>query len=209
MKHSAPLFKILAGCVLAGVLLLFGLQLWQYFSDPLTTTLVYKAQTEVTISTDGWVIREEEGFHTDGGTLIHALREGEKVGVGQTLATAYSSSGALETVKKLEERSLQLQQLEFALSSYMDPDAALKLDADITDDLLTQRGDLSHGDYAAAAEDISQLKGNILKRSYSYSSAGEIQAEIRSVQQEIASLRNSLSGTTTIRARRAGVYSAV
>ena len=87
MKHSAPLFKILSGCVLVGVLLLFGLQLWQYFSNPLTTTLVYKAETEVTISTDGWVVREEEGFHTDGGTLIHALREGEKVGVGQLLAS--------------------------------------------------------------------------------------------------------------------------
>ena len=43
MKHSTPIFKILAACVLAGVLLLFGLQLWQYFSDPMTTTLVYKA----------------------------------------------------------------------------------------------------------------------------------------------------------------------
>ena len=38
MKHSTPIFKILAACVLAGVLLLFGLQLWQYFSDPMTTT---------------------------------------------------------------------------------------------------------------------------------------------------------------------------
>ena len=56
MKHSTPLFKILAGCVLVGVLLLFGLQLWQYFSNPLTTTLVYKAETEVTISTDGRIL---------------------------------------------------------------------------------------------------------------------------------------------------------
>lgn len=209
MKHSAPLFKILAGCVLVGVLLLFGLQLWQYFSNPLTTTLVYKAETEVTISTDGWVVREEEGFHTDGGTLIHALREGEKVGVGQLLASAYSSSGALETVKEMEEKTLQLQQLEFALSSYMDPDAALKLDSDITEGLLTLRGSLSRNDYAAAVEDISQLKGNILKRSYSYSSAPQIQEEIRSVRQELSSLRDSLSGVTNIRAQRGGTYSAV
>ena len=38
---------------------------------------------------------------------------------------------------------MQLQQLEFALSSYMDPDAALKLDSDITEGLLTLRGSLS------------------------------------------------------------------
>ena len=209
MKHAILLFKILAAGVLLAVLLLFGVQLWQYLSDPLTVTRVYRAETEVTLTTDGWVIRREESFHTDGGTLIHALGEGEKVGVGQTLATAYSSSGALETVKKVEEKELQLQQLEFALSSHLDPDAALKLDGDIFDGLLSLRGSLNRDDYAAAAEEVSQLKGNILKRSYSYDSVAEIQEAIRIVQQELSELRSSLSGVTTIRAARPGIYSAV
>lgn len=209
MKHSTPIFKLLACCVLVGVVLMFVLQVRQYFSDPMTTTTVYRAETEVSIQTDGWIVREEESFHTDGGTLIHALREGEKVGVNQLLASAYSSSGALEIVKQIEEKTLRLQQLEFALSSYMDPDAALKLDSDITEGLLTLRGNLSRNDYSAASEEISRLKGNILKRSYSYSSADEIQTEIRAAQQELSSLRDSLSGVTQIRADRPGTYSAV
>ena len=209
MKHTAPIFKLLAVFVLLGVLILFGVQFWQYFSNPLTTTLVYNAQTEVTVSVDGWVIRQEESFHTDGGTLIHARTEGEKVGVNQTLATAYSSKGALDTVKKIEEKQLQQQQLEYALESYLDPDAALKLDSAINESLLTLRSELDRGDYAAASENISELKGNILKRSHSYSSAAEIQAEISAVKKEISSLRDSLSGVTTIRAKKAGTYSAV
>ena len=209
MKHSTPIFKLLACCVLAGVVLMFVLQVRQYFSDPMTTALVYRSETEVSIQTDGWIVREEESFHTDGGTLIHALREGEKVGVNQLLASAYSSSGALEIVKQIETKTLQLQQLEFALSSYMDPDAALKLDSDITEGLLTLRGNLSRNDYSAASEEISRLKGNILKRSYSYSSAEEIQTEVRAVQQELSLLRDSLSGVTSIRADRPGTYSAV
>ncbi len=209
MKHSTPIFKILAGFVLVGVLLLFGMQSWQYFSNPLTTTLVYKAETEVTIATDGWVVREEESFHAEGGTLVHALREGEKVGVDQLMASAYSSSGALEIVKRIEEKSLQLQQLEFALSSYMDPDAALKLDSTITEELLALRSKLSRNDYSSAAEEVSQVKGNILKRSYSFASATDIQNEIREVQEDLASLRGSLSGVTNIRADRPGIYSAV
>ena len=209
MKNSTPIFRILAGFVLVGVLLLFGVQLWQYFSDSLTTTRVYQAQTEVTISVDGWVVRQEESFHADGGTLIHERSEGEKVGVGQTLATAYSSVGALDTVKKIEEKQLQLQQLEYALESYLDPDAALKLDGAITESLLLLRAGLSEGDYSAAAEHISELKGNILKRSYSYTSATEIQAEIGAVKATLSDLRSSLSGVTTIRAKRAGTYSAV
>lgn len=209
MKNSTPIFKLLAGFVLAGVLLLFGVQLWQYFSDPLSTTLVYKAQTEVALSVDGWMIRDEESFHTNEGTLIHERREGEKVGEGQTLATAYSSMGALETVKKIEEKQLQLQQLEYALESYLDPDAALKLDGAITESLLLLRTGLSKGDYAAASEYISELKGNILKRSYTYSSGSEIQAEISAVKSELSDLRDSLSGVTAIRARQPGTYSAV
>ncbi len=208
MKHTAPIFRILAAVVLVGVLLFFGVQLYQYFTDPFSTTLVYAAQTEETIDADGWVVRKEETLHA-AGTLIHELGEGEKVGVGQVIATAYSSSGALDTVKKIEEKELQLEQLEFALSSYLDPDAALKLDSSIFENLLTLREDLSEGDYATASENLSRLKSNILKRSHSYSSAPEIQAKISNVQSELSSLRSQLSGANVLYARTPGIFSAV
>lgn len=208
MKQSSPMFKILSMAVLSGVLLFFGVQMYQYFSDPLTITPVYVASTEETISADGWVVRDEEVFHAEG-TLVHYFSEGEKVGVGQILATAYSSAGALETVRELESCQLRLEQLEFALSSYLDPDAALKLDGDITESLLILRGDLAEGDYTTASENLSRLKSNILKRSHSYSSAPEIQAEISAVQSEMSSLRASLSGATNLWAQRGGTYSAV
>lgn len=208
MKHTAPIFRILAAVVLVGVLLFFGVQLYQYFTDPFSTTLVYAAQTEETVDADGWIVREEETLHA-AGTLIHELGEGEKVGAGQVIATAYSSSGALDTVKKIEEKELQLEQLEFALSSYLDPDAALKLDSSIFENLLTLREDLSEGDYATASENLSQLKSNILKRSHSYSSAPEIQAQISSVQSELSSLRSQLSGANVLYAQTPGIFSAV
>lgn len=208
MKHTAPIFKSLAAAVLAGVLLFFGVQMYQYYSDPFTTTLVYAAQTDDTIGVDGWMVRQEETIHATG-TLVHELLEGEKVGTGQVIATAYSSSGALETVKEMEAKELQLQQLEFALGSYLDPDAALKLDSSIFENLLTLRGDLADGDYAGAAENLSQLKGNILKRSHSYSSAPEIQAQISRVQSELSELRAQLSGANVIYAQRPALFSAV
>lgn len=208
MKHTAPIFKILAAVVLAGVLLFFGVQMYQYYSDPFTTTLVYASQTDDTISVDGWMVRQEETLHA-AGTLVHELSEGEKVGAGQVIATAYSSAGALETVKEMEAKELQLQQLEFALSSYLDPDAALKLDSSIFENLLTLRGDLADGDYSGASENLSQLKGNILKRSHSYSSAPEIQAQISQVQSELSALRAQLSGANVIYAQRPALFSAV
>jgi len=208
MKQTGPIFKILATVILAGVLLFFGVQMYQYYSDPFTTTLVYAAETDDAISVDGWMVRQEETIHA-AGTLVHELLEGEKVGAGQVIATAYSSSGALETVREMEAKELQLQQLEFALASYLDPDAALKLDSSIFENLLTLRGDLADGDYANASEHLSQLKGNILKRSHSYSSAPEIQAQIGQVQSELDALRAQLSGANVIYAQRPALFSAV
>ena len=58
-------------------------------------------------------------------------------------ATVYSGSDALDTVQQIETKELQLQQLQFALSSYLNPDATLKLDGSITESLLNIRRSLS------------------------------------------------------------------
>jgi hypothetical protein len=68
-------------------------------------------------------------------TLHHALGEGEKVGKNQTLAIAFPDSGALNRVERLEALEMQAQQLSFALESFLDGDAALKLDDNIREDL--------------------------------------------------------------------------
>lgn len=206
---SSPLFRTLAVAILVGILVYFGGQIYRYYNDPLSTTRVYAAITEESIHADGWIVREEETFHIGSGILVHPLKEGERVGVGQTLAAAYNNAGALDTVKALEEKTLQLQQLEFALDTYLNPDAALKLDSSITEGLLTLRADVSRGDYSAASENLSALKADILKRSHSFSSATEVQAQIDAVRGEIASLKETLSDVTTVEAKRPGTYAAV
>ena len=85
---------------------------------------------------------------------------------GETVATVYSDDSALQTVSRIETLELQLQQLQFALTSYLDPDAALKLDTSITGDILTLRQTLSAGDYAAAESDLAALKAAVLKRDH-------------------------------------------
>lgn len=136
-------------------------------------------------------------------------QEGEHVGVGQVLARVYANDGALQTVSQIETLQLQLQQLQFALTSYLDPDAALKLDTSITGDILTLRQSLTGGDYTAAESDIAQLKAAVLKRDHPYTSQEEIQTEIKSVEGQIQSLENSLSGAATVTAKSSGTYSAV
>ena len=209
MKRSSPLMKILPIAVLAAVLLYFAVQLYNYLSDPVSTTLVTEGQAEDTIALNGWLLRDEEVLPAQNGTLSRERQEGQRVGVGQVLATVYADDGALQTVSQIETLELQLQQLQFALTSYLDPDAALKLDTSITGDILTLRQALTSGDYTAADSDIAQLKAAVLKRDHPYTSQEEIETEIKSVEGQISSLKASLSGAATVTAKAAGTYSAV
>ncbi len=208
MKKTSPLMKILPIAVLTAVLVYFAVQLYNYLSDPVNTTLVVVGQAEDTIALNGWLLRDEEVLPAQNGTLSRVRQEGERVGVGQVLARVYANDGALQTVSQIETLELQLQQLQFALTSYLNPDAALKLDTSITGDILTLRQALTGGDYTAAEGDIAPLKAAVLKRDHSYASQEEIQTEIKSVEGQIKSLEASLSGTT-VTARASGTYSAV
>mgnify|MGYP000232413034 FL=1 len=208
MKKTSPLMKILPIAVLAAVLVYFAVQLYNYLSDPVNTTLVTEGQAEDTIALNGWLLRDEEVLPAQSGTLSRVRQEGERVGVGQVLARIYANDGALQTVSQIETLELQLQQLQFALTSYLNPDAALKLDTSITGDILTLRQALTGGDYTAAEGDIAPLKAAVLKRDHPYASQEEIQTEIKSVEGQIKSLEASLSGTT-VTARASGTYSAV
>ena len=206
-SSSTPIFKILSVVVLAAAVVYFAVQAYRYFSDPINTTLVYASVEEQTIEISGYLVREEETFHSDAATLGHSLSEGERVGKNQTMATAYPDSGALTRVEQLEALQLRLEQLSFSLISYLDPDAALKLDSTINSGILTLRQSIVGGEYSGADEEVSALKSAVLKRDFTSSSQEEIEAEIKATEQSISDLESSLNGTA-ITAPEAGIYSA-
>ena len=142
-KRSSPLLRILPLAVLAAVLVYFAAQIHGYFSDPMTVTVTYESQAEDTVSMEGWLVRTEEPLPAQSGTVSRQVQEGQRVAAGQTVATVYSDDSALQTVSQIDTLELQLQQLQFALTSYLDPDAALKLDTSITGDILALRRTLS------------------------------------------------------------------
>ena len=206
-SSSTPIFKILSVVVLAAAAIYFAVQAYWYFSDPINTTLVYASSEEMVLEMTGYLIRDEETFHSDAATLGHALGEGDRVGKGQTLATAYPDSGALTRVEQLEALHLRLEQLSFSLTSFLDPDAALKLDSSINSGILALRQSISGGEYSSADEELSALKSSILKRDYTSASQEEIEADIKATEQSISELERSLNGTA-ITAPEAGIYSA-
>jgi len=208
MKSSLPV-KLVSLALLLAVLAYFGVQAYHYFNNPFSTTLVYTTSLEDTVEANGYLVRDEKVCPSASGALNLLHSEGEKVGKEQVLAVSYSSENALQTVKKLNAAQLELQQLQFALGSYLDTNAALKLDSSITEEILALRGNLNRSDYAASESAATTLKAQILKRDYSAASKEEIESRIETAQSEVDSLQSALAGAVEITASQAGIYSAV
>ena len=205
--RSTPIFKILSIAVLAAVVALLGVDAYRYFHQPVSVSVAYSGQVTDSISVNGWVIRQETPLPETSGTLLRQVQEGEKVHAGQTVAMAYADKEALELVKQLEDAELKLQQLQFARSSFLDSDAALKVDSDISDSILRLHIATADGDYATATQEMSAMKTAVLKRSYSYESLEQIDQAIAQTRSDISSLQNQLSGATSVKTAVAGVYS--
>lgn len=205
--RSTPIFKILSLAVLVAVVTLLGIEGYRYFHRSVSVSVAYTGQVTDSLSVTGWVIRQETPLPDTSGTLLRQVQEGEKVHAGQTVAMAYASKSALEVVSRLEDTELKLQQLQFARSSFLDSDAALKVDSDISDSILRLHIATADGDYATATQEMSAMKTAVLKRSYSYESLEQIDQAIAQTRSDISSLQNQLSGATSVKTAVAGVYS--
>lgn len=205
--RSTPIFKFLSVAVLLAVAALLGVEAYRYFHQPVSVSVAYAGQVADSIPVNGWVIRQETPLPEVSGTLLRQVQEGEKIHAGQTVAKAYASKDALETVKQLEDAELKLQQLRFAHDSYLDRDAALKVDSDISDSIYKLHAATADGEYSTASGEMAAVKSAVLKRSYSYESLEQINAEIQSTQTTIASLQAQLSGASAVRTTSAGYFS--
>lgn len=205
--RSTPIFKILSLAVLVAVVTLLGIEGYRYFHRSVSVSVAYTGQVTDSLSVTGWVVRQETPLPDTSGTLLRQVQEGEKVHAGQTVAMAYASKSALEVVSRLEDTELKLQQLQFARSSFLDSDAALKVDSDISDSILRLHIATADGDYATATQEMSAMKTAVLKRSYSYESLEQIDQAIAQTRSDISTLQNRLSGATSVKTAVAGVYS--
>ena len=205
--RSTPIFKILSLAVLVAVVTLLGIEGYRYFHRSVSVSVAYTGQVTDSLSVTGWVVRQETPLPDTSGTLLRQVQEGEKVHASQTVAMAYASKSALEVVSRLEDTELKLQQLQFARSSFLDSDAALKVDSDISDSILRLHIATADGDYATATQEMSAMKTAVLKRSYSYESLEQIDQAIAQTRSDISTLQNQLSGATSVKTAVAGIYS--
>ena len=83
LRHEIhPRIQNSVHCPGGGGGVLFPIQGVRYLTNPYATTRVYTSTTEDAVEASGWLVREEETFRTDAGTLSPTREEGEKAAPG-------------------------------------------------------------------------------------------------------------------------------
>jgi hypothetical protein len=211
MKKNSLGTKLLMAAVTLALLVYFGIQAYNYFEDPLTTTLAYTDLVEESVSLSGYVIREEQILSGESSGLLRLQRaEGERVSSGGTVAVVYADQTSWDRQAEIESLTTRIEQLQYAKEAALGVEVTQKLDAQITQNLLDYRTALAADRMSDAESQGTTLRALVMKRDYSEADIENVSAQITELETELKTLQSQAAGSVRrITAPQTGLYSAV
>lgn len=208
MKQGKIYNKIIMLVLLAAILCYMGYAVFSAIHEPLTTVIAVEYEAGAGCHTKGYIVREETVLSSPYSITVLSRKEGEKVGIGQVVATGYQSADAQSRQSEIEAIHAQLEQLEYAYSHTLDLADTASLDAEIQSALISCARDAARGDLLAVSDQSAQLKGLILRRSADTSNMVSIRGQMEALQSQLSQLQSvSVSDTSHITAPASGYFS--
>lgn len=211
MKQGKSFITLVIVVIAAVLAVYFGYYVFDTLNDPFTTTFAYAYTANDSVEADGLLIREEQVLSAQGGIVDVTRGEGERVGVGQTVALVYQNSQAQAGQAELEALELEIELLESAVADSGSVESAARLDEDILQSLVALRSSAALGDYNELEEQVMAVKSNVLKRGYTYGdglTAADLTARLKELKSQYSALQLQTSAATTrVRAGQAGTFS--
>ena len=203
--------KALTVLIFLAVLTYFGIKVYQAYADPLITAVAYSYQVEDTLSVTGFLVRDELVLPDSGGGLLRLTRwEGERVAAGGKVAQIYSDQASLDRQTEIDKLQTRLDQLNYASEAASASEAALQLDSQIAETLVTMRRAVAADRLDKATGSVAELEALVLRRDYTYTDAEELKAQTAELKSQLAALKAQSAGSSrTVTAPQAGLYSAV
>ena len=204
-------FRILVALLVLLSAVYFGFQTFRYFSDPLSTTVVWLYRFDESLELNGCVIREESALPARDGAFIRSNRaEGERVSVGGAVARVYADQNALNTQTETDAVERRLEQLRYARETAVSGEVSSKMDSQIFETILRYRAALAAERPDRAREEGAELRAMILKRDYVPADLDNLDAEIGALESSLEELRERADREVRkITATRSGLYSSV
>lgn len=213
MKQGKPVITVVMVALAAALAIYFGFYVFDTFNDPFSTTLVYTYTVNDSVEAEGLLVREEQVLPAQDGIVELTRSEGEKVGVGQTVAMIYRDSQAQDDQAALEALDQEIALLQYAATESGDVESAAKLDEDILQAVVDLRASVVLEDYSQLEDQVLAVKSQVLKRGYTYGE-GLTSADLSTRLQELRTQRSTLSSqsaaaTTKVTASQSGIFSSL
>lgn len=210
MKQGKPVITVAIAAIAVALVIYFGFYVAKVFSEPYTTALAYTYTSNDSAEAVGILVRQETVLPAQTGIVDVTRSEGEKVGVGQSVAQVYRDSQAQNNQADLEALADQIQLLEYS-SDGGGVDSAAKLDENILQAVTAIHAASGVGDYNQLEDQARTLKSTVLKRGYVYGNglgAEELSQKLNDLKSQYAALKQQTSSSTSsVRAPQSGVFS--
>ena len=210
MKKSNLGIKLFMTALTLMVVVYFGIGIYRYFEDPLSTTLAYAYQVSEGVDVTGFVVRRESLLpDEDAGVLRLGRAEGEKVSRGGTVATVYADHDSLARQTEVDELENRIAQLSYARDAAMADAVAVKLDSQVLRSIRAYRADLAANRLRDAESEGASLRTLILKSDYTHADMETLETQIETLQAELkAKKAQAASSVRRVTAPVAGLWSA-
>ena len=210
MKQGKSVITFAMAAIAVALVIYFGFYVAKVFSEPYTTALAYTYTSNDSAEAVGILVRQETVLPAQTGIVDVTRSEGEKVGVGQSVAQVYRDSQAQTNQADLEALADQIQLLEYS-SDGGGVDSAAKLDENILQAVTALHAASGVGDYNQLEDQVRTLKSTVLKRGYVYGNglgSEELTQKLNDLKSQYAALKQQTSSSTSsVRAPRSGVFS--
>ena len=210
MKQGKPVITVAIAAIAVALVIYFGFYVAKVFSEPYTTALAYTYTSNDSAEAVGILVRQDTVLPAQTGIVDVTRSEGEKVGVGQSVAQVYRDSQAQNNQADLEALADQIQLLEYS-SDGGGVDSAAKLDENILQAVTALHAASGVGDYNQLEDQARTLKSTVLKRGYVYGNglgAEELSQKLNDLKSQYAALKQQTSSSTSsVRAPQSGVFS--
>ncbi|WP_409969991.1 HlyD family efflux transporter periplasmic adaptor subunit [Bengtsoniella intestinalis] len=207
--------KNITGYVSAIVCLLvagyFGVQFWNYYTNPFSTMVIYQYQADESVSVSGYLVRDEVVLASqDTGVLQYTRGEGERVSVGGEVVRVYASQETLDNQAQQGALQALSEQMTYAQGAETNPEITMQLDQQISLNLLSYCQGIASEEVDEATSQGQALRSLVLTQSFSQMDATSLSELSSVVDSDLSTASRSISSATKIiTASKSGIYSAV
>jgi len=204
VKKTDALIKAVAILLFCAMVCYLGLNIYRRLSDPVQTALAVSATVSDTASMNGFVVRNEQVVTDSEPYIDVTASEGEKIASGGSVATVYSSAGALDRALQARALELEIDQVSAALEASKS-DGILNRDESVYAEIIALSADVRSGNYSNADTCKSALEGLIFHENSS--ATAEHLQELKAQYDTLTAA--SAGETIAVPVREGGIFSFV